>query len=43
MTDGFVGLGHLGRHLSASLVRAGFDVAVGVAHRPLGFPLTLVG
>ncbi len=28
ITYGFIGLGHLGRHLAGSLVRAGFDVTV---------------
>ena len=28
MRYGYIGLGHLGGHLAASLIRAGFDVTV---------------
>ena len=28
MRYGFIGLGHLGKHLAASLIRGGFTVAV---------------
>src|SRR5271165_6616795 len=31
---GFVGLGHLGKHLAANLVRGGFEVGVHDLHRP---------
>jgi 3-hydroxyisobutyrate dehydrogenase len=31
---GFIGLGHLGKHLAANLARAGFEVAVHDLHRP---------
>ncbi len=30
---GFVGLGHLGRHLAMNLTRGGFDVGVNDLHR----------
>ena len=33
MRYGFIGLGHLGKHLAANLARSGFEVAVHDLHR----------
>jgi 3-hydroxyisobutyrate dehydrogenase len=40
---GFIGLGHLGRHLAASLVRAGLPVTVHDRDRTLAEPLLAAG
>jgi 3-hydroxyisobutyrate dehydrogenase len=40
---GFIGLGHLGRHLAASLVRAGFQVTVNDLDRAAAEPLLAAG
>lgn len=43
MRYGFVGLGNLGQHLAASLVRAGFDVTVHDLNREAARPLLAAG
>jgi len=43
MRYGFIGLGHLGRHLAASLVRGGFQVAVNDRDRTAAEPLLKAG
>jgi 3-hydroxyisobutyrate dehydrogenase len=40
---GFVGLGHLGRHLAVNLTRGGFDVAVNDLHRRAADPVLAAG
>jgi len=40
---GFVGLGHLGRHLAVNLTRGGFDVAVNDLHRSAADPVVAAG
>ena len=42
-TVGFIGLGHLGRHLAASLLRAGNDVTINDLDRSLGDALVEAG
>ena len=43
MRYGFVGLGHLGRHLAASLARAGFALTVHDRRRDSAAPLLALG
>lgn len=43
MRYAFIGLGHLGRHLAASLVRGGFDVTVHDLDRAAAAPLLALG
>jgi len=43
MRYGFIGLGSLGKHLAASLVRAGFDVTVHDLHRQAADALVALG
>ena len=43
MRYGFIGLGHLGRHLASSLIRGGFDVAVHDRDRAAAEPLLKLG
>jgi 3-hydroxyisobutyrate dehydrogenase len=43
MRYGFIGLGHLGQHLAASLVRSGFTVAVSDLDRKAAEPLLQAG
>ncbi|MDQ0391492.1 NAD(P)-dependent oxidoreductase [Labrys monachus] len=43
MRYAFIGLGHLGRHLAASLVRKGFDVTVHDLDRKAADPLVAAG
>lgn len=43
MRYGFIGLGHLGKHLAASLVRGGFQVAVHDRDRAAAEPLLKAG
>jgi 3-hydroxyisobutyrate dehydrogenase len=43
MRYGFIGLGHLGRHLAASLIRGGFQVAVHDRDRAAAEPLLELG
>jgi 3-hydroxyisobutyrate dehydrogenase len=43
MHYGFIGLGHLGRHLAASLIRGGFQVAVHDRDRATAEPLLKAG
>jgi 3-hydroxyisobutyrate dehydrogenase len=43
MRYGFIGLGHLGRHLAGSLVRGGFQVAVSDLDRKAAEPLLAAG
>ena len=43
MRYGFVGLGHLGGHLAASLIRAGFPVTVSDLDRSRAEPLLAAG
>jgi len=40
---GFVGLGHLGRHLAVNLTRGGFDVAVNDLNRRAADPVVAAG
>src|SRR3569833_3548515 len=43
MRYGFIGLGHLGKHLAASLVRGGFTVSVHDRDRAAAEPLLKLG
>ena len=43
MRYGFIGLGHLGGHLAASLIRGGFAVAVHDLDREAADPLLALG
>ncbi|HYD08390.1 MAG TPA: NAD(P)-binding domain-containing protein, partial [Reyranella sp.] len=43
MRYGFIGLGHLGHHLAASLIRGGFQVSVHDRDRAAAAPLLKLG